>query len=278
MFVSIRIFVFIVRVTVNEFSCFRLDSALLVLEKKMIVANLFVANVISISTLTLFIDQLATDGNYRMVRLVYMDIVNSKSSTTLAYNNYKSKIASDVLHVILMRDNEQSRKTLESRSLSSRFRPFFSQNVVVFLQKPLDRQKELIWQNFLYMGWPYRASVIFYETTDPENEHEKTSFEVFVLNFKIGKPLVPVVIDVGQCFTRNDCNLHDKLFGSRPQKKLLSIGVEIDITPRMRQIMNNPANSTLTNWGSSALYLANFIGRNFRHKEDIIVHQSFTRE
>lgn len=261
--------------------------------------NLFVVNVISVSTLTIFIDRLITDGNYKTVRLVYdmgsvrdnnliRDLSNNDKYNTFIVNSNsltsiepKSTESFGILQIILLDWDERWQKTMKHRSFATNYvEQFKTLNVVMFIRKPSDLQRELIWPNLAWLAMFYNVSVVFYDTVDSMDGHAPTnmSLEVFVLNFDTSKAVLPARIDVEQCFNLVECNLYEKIFESIPRKTRLFVPIDVDRSPRNRKLMKNAKlNATSIDFGSSAAYLTNFVVRNLRTK-NVFIQQTLTCE
>lgn len=130
--------------------------------------NLFVANVISISTLTLFLDRMITGGDYKTFGLVY-DMESARDNNLIQrltndtkYNanivninrlsiEERCRLPSSILHIVLIAWNKRNKQSI-ARCLF--FLPRYdTMNVIMVIQKPSGGQREFVsWLNLVEFG------------------------------------------------------------------------------------------------------------------------------
>lgn len=265
----------------------------------MILYHLFIANVISMSNLTLFLDRLITHGKYNSIHLVYddasikdtdfvpqlVDLSQGKYAMFITKKEYSFfftkpvmtpyRSRSDLLQVLMLNYDEGGKTRLVD-ILKGQNLFYSTQNVVLLMPMQSNERKREVWNCFnertITRNTQFtNISVVFYqtETSMKVANASRKSIEIFVLNYKASQNVEPKEIDVenSSCAWNNqvnECNLHDKIFGEISKKISLSIHLK---STTIKSVTKEPilyGNNALVNFGVARNYLRNFFVRNLR--------------
>lgn len=260
-------------------------------------SNLFVTNLLA--NLTIFLNRLIIDGNYKTVLLTYDDaninnidfigqmvsraggkyaMLTKKSTEEVKFNpNIRTSFRSAALLLIAMLkivDFDDCRMYFYRIN----FAGFDRYNLVLLVPMPSDDQQEKLLWRCMRIG-PDRyinTSVVLYQTKVISSRKQ---IKIYALNYKLDKideyGDVRLSVDVEKSFYKgqlNESNLHGEIFGSIIKKPNLIITTETFI-----EKFSKKAFSQHGNFGSAAVYLSNFFTQNL-HFKDVIVHQEFRFE
>lgn len=273
-------------------------------------ASLLIANLISLSNLTHFLDRLITDGNYKTVLLIYDDasvrdtnfipelvdlafgkyamVIMNSERTNESYVEYNcvydlgaiEQQRSGIIQIIMVHYGKRAvEKSLRRNNFLNNL-----QDVVYLIPVQPDDEKDKIWNlfNIREVSIRYRnCSVIFYQT-----EQSGEPIEIFALNYQaekftrngdsLGTSQIDmensvVKIEVGQA--NDERNLHDDIFGSIIKKPILLIKTVSTANKSVVKTSAQQGTATLVNLGNADYYLSNFIARNLRAR-DVSIHQA----
>lgn len=266
--------------------------------RKMNLSNLLVTNLLA--NLTIFLDRLIIDGNYKTVLLTYDDayinnidfvgqmvdkaggkytMLIKKSMDEVNFNSHIiTPLRSAVLLLIaILKFDDFDDCPTHFNGINSA--GFIRYNLVLLIPMPSDDQQEKsLWRCIRFGPSKHiNTSVVFYQTEVSMNmvNSSRKSIEIYALNYKVdkidGDGNVRLNLDVENSFYKgqlNESNLHGQIFGSIIKKPNLIIDIETFAGNFPRKAFSHG------NFGSADLYLSNFIAQNL-HFKDVMVNQEF---
>lgn len=254
-----------------------------------------VANLLTISNLTLFLDFLITDGKYKTVLLdlddAYLNdydfveqmanlaggkyaIVSRKLGYDPIYEPLPFPSFSDSLRIVKFSFSEVSERERDI-VVAGNMINVRAQNIVLLI--PDDRKRGFWSAVNEHMGEiPYRnVSVVFY---GPE-QTEFQPIEVYALNYKFKKAednrVKGFEVDEDNSLyngSLNETDLNERLFGMIWRKSNFVIMTDAPVDEFWTKATMYGRNETKVNLGSSEYFLSNFIAKNLRFK-DIFIKQ-----
>lgn len=258
----------------------------------MILASL-IANLLTISNLTEFLDRLITDGEYKTVQLTFDDAIVDGHDfvfkmVKLAVGKYTTVIKRANYDPVDRSTNPQTQRSVllpvikvnyveggERRFFNLLVRTVFYENAFqhVVLLVPMQSEDRKIdlwyrigrWGSYLYR---IKTIVVFYEVA------VDTPIEIYALNYKMIKT-GHFQVDVEKFLFQgqpNETNLHEKIFGA------ISLKLQLRITTNTAGVLlvTKPpidrGNKGVINLGDAGYYFSNFIARN-SHFVDVSIEQ-----
>lgn len=260
---------------------------------KMILTNFFIASALSMSNLTLFVDQLITDGKYKTVLLIH-DRTSVRDSnfipqlTELGFGKYATvivnmrhlngldlgpyRVQSGILQIVMIKYGAPGESRVKQLIDASSLRQS-RQNMVMLIPMQSDNEKKEFWLQlkgsniFTGYGW-INTTVIFYQTEQSMANTTRKPFEVFVINYKADQTVDALEIEKWDHKNQaTESNLHEQIFGSIMKKPNLILSTTAAVNRSITKATLRRGNETLINLGSAANYLSNFIARNLRFKD-----------
>lgn len=245
--------------------------------------NLLVANLLSLSNLTFFLDRLITDGKYKTVLINFPDepaihdndffarmselavgkysmyiLIRKSTYATIELKPQPFQRRADLLHVILSNfgtnDGEKRLRQLLERDMWD----CGLQNLVLLIPMQPDKGKKQFW-DLINQWWGYfksiKIAVIFYQT-DMVNMSRK-SLEIFVLNqehmcgTQNNLYFCPMGVDVENGFGGKDAQLNEKIFKITPNLSVLYIQTSTVAEKYVSKLSVHRGNQTLINFVSA---------------------------
>lgn len=257
-----------------------------------------IVNLIVMSNLTIFLNRLITDGNYKTVLLIYDDVdcdlkdnnfgselaelsfenyamytMKSNYSQVMAWQVTPIKTRSGILEILTLNYDDDGKKRMRQLLQRNDNSRYTAASIVLLIPMQSNERKREFWQCFSAATryFPYiNTSVIFYQT-ERSMKMANTSrkpIEIYALNHyhKLVRGFQNVDVNNSICDDRelNVVNLNDKIFGSISKKPNLIIKTSVSVKALPQR------GNDLVNNVNADQYHSNFITRNLRDKDAVI--------
>lgn len=256
-------------------------------ECKMNLTKFFVANLISIANLTLFLDRLITDGKYKSVSVfsddesvqIFPELADRVfGKHTMVIQEYCNRLPPEFAPIhhsfgslqLMLISNNAHVDDLNNTVWIFAHRSFLfnpKENLLVLIPMQSDERKKKIWNLLVPNYRHFNCSVVFYQT-ERSMQMANTSrkpIQIYIMNSmyeQIDRNVKE--IDVDNIGVNDSRNLNDRIFGTILKKRILIIPTKTAHNGSSIKSVEGRGNRTLVNLGSADYYLSNFIARNLR--------------